>query len=212
MAVVGDILKVTLSESYLGQLVQNAFFYRLDALPTLPADTTMLQYVAQRFQAVVVAPLVQVQHNSLFAKLIRVDDLTNGIDFFELAINQQGNLGGEGASSFEALNFILRRSTGVTRNGSKRVGGLPEDVTNANSYVGPTAVLSAIQTAFAAPLVDTDTPPNPFATAVIVGRKKYTTSKGRTAYELDLTKINPIIGATFTAVSTQRSRKAGKGV
>lgn len=208
----GNILKITDYQTYLGQATQNVFFYRVTALPTPPEGQSVYEFICERFDVGVCAKMVLLQHNSAFHRIVRVDNLSNGIDFFELATDRQGTVGGEGASSFEALNFVLRRSTLLTRNGSKRLGALPEDIINANSYVGSAPTMALLVAAFASPLVTPDVTPDPFAEPVIVGRSLYTTPEGNEAYELDLTKINPIASAGFTAVSTQRSRKAGKGI
>jgi hypothetical protein len=209
--VVGNILKLTDTQFYLNQLVENIYFYRVDEVPTPPEGVGLYEYIASRFSVIVATPAARLQHNALFHKIIRVDNLSNGIDFFELAVSLQGQVAGEGASSFEALNFVLRRSTKATRNGSKRLGGLSEASTNANSFVGSASDLAVFEAALASPLLTSDATPDPFATPVIVGRQKTINDEGKEVYVLDLAKLNPIQSAGYTAVSTQRSRKLGKG-
>jgi len=209
--VVGNILQITLEGLVLAQQSLNVFFYQVSNVPTPPEGVSIYEYICERFDVVVAAK----QQNLIPAEAqltnIRVDNLTNGVDFFDYVISRTGVVAGDCAPSFNAYNFILRRTTLVTRNGSKRVGGVPENWTDGNSFVGLTAALTDYGAAISSPLVTADATPDPFAVPVIVGRSEYTTSEGKQAYQLDLTKINPIQSAAFTALSTQRSRKLGRG-
>jgi len=121
-------------------------------------------------------------------------------------------LTGDPMASFMALNFILRRSTGITRNGSKRFGGLDESSISGNSWTGSGSALTNMGTALASPLLHGTPVAAPFADPVIVGRKLVGAGTPSEHYELDLTKINPVASAAFTAVSSQRSRKVGHGI
>lgn len=208
---IGDILKITQNQSFLGQLLQNVYFYRVLSLPTPPEGETVYDHIVLRFNADVGIPMRVLQSTACNHTVYRVDNLTNGIDFSEQTINVPGTMGEEASPSYNALNFILRRSTALTRNGSKRVGGLGEQASNGNTCIIAAGTLAAYANAVADGLFTADALPVKFAEAVIVGRTLVPASDPP-SYELDLSKINPIASAAFTAMSTQRSRKAGHGL
>lgn len=207
----GDILKITANQTLLGQLVQNVFFYQCTAIPTSIEPYGPYEYIATRFNAVWGIGIRSMQSSALLHTVYRVDNVTNGIDFGEYTVNTAGGISGEVAPSFTAINFLLRRTTGITRNGSKRLGGVPESLTTGNTIVMSDTDKANYEATFSDPLVTDDSVPVEFAYPVIVGRMLYTPPDGDPYYVLDLTKINPVQSALMTAVSTQRSRKAGKG-
>lgn len=210
---VGDIVRVIDFQSFLGQLMENVFFYRITAIPVAYPDATIDETVCLAYNAKVRSLMIALQESSCTHGITRMENVTNGIDFAEVNVPVDGGIVGDAEPSFMAYNFVLRRTTAITRNGSKRIGGLDEGGVSGNGITVVGAALTALAVAMAEPL---EYPSGglsvPFAEPVIVGRKKYVTSEGKDAYELDLTKINPIASAAFTAVSTQRSRKAGRGV
>lgn len=204
---IGDILKVTDNQGYLGQLVQNVFFYKVTAIPVTAGGMDEYEQVCASFNADVRILELAIQHEQLEHGVTTVDNITNGLDFGAVEADVFGLLEGDELASFYALNFILRRTSKITRNGSKRFAGVAETSVNGNSYTGSMTPVNALAAALAAPLKDGASPtPNDFAIPVIVGRKLVSGH-----YEYDLTKINPVSSAAFTAVSTQRSRKAGHG-
>lgn len=212
MLAVCDIVKITDYGVFLGQQVQNVWFYRCDAIPDPYTDETVDEAFCHAFNAQVRIFELPLQSTAMGHTLTRMDNVTNGIDFAEIAAPVNGLVDGDQGASFDAINFILRRTTGVTRNGSKRLGGLPESGLSGNSWLILGTPLTNFQNAAAAQLTDGGTPtPSPFATPVIVGRKVVGTGPHGPVYGLDLTKINPIASVALTAVSTQRSRKVGHG-
>lgn len=210
-AAVGDILKVTLHETFLGQKIENVFFYRLTGVPSPAAGETFEQLVAERFNVVVAFHVRAIQSTFCLNTIIRVDNITNGIDFYELTVGVAGDLAADPLASFDAINFVLRRTTGITRNGSKRIGGLTENGVSGNTVIIAAGTLNPLEASLSADLVTADAVPVAFAEPVIVGRIFDPTVGASGGYVLDLTKINPIASASATAVSTQRSRKAGHG-
>lgn len=212
MLSIGDIIKITVNQNYGNQLLQNVFFYRMTALPEQDDYPDYYEFIAARFNAVVGIPMRALQATATLHTVYNVKNLTDGIDFFDKVFNVGGNQEPPFATSFLAVNFILRRSTGVTRNGSKRLGGLSESATEGNAITLPAVPLAAFEAALAADLVTSDAVPVPFAEPVIVGRKIEINDEGEEVYVLDLTKINPISSAGATAASTQRTRKLGRGL
>lgn len=210
--VVGDIIKITDFQTFLGQEMQNVFFYRITAIPVPTDPDTVDEQVCRSYNAVVRTNIVPLQESSCSHGVTRMDNLTNGIDFAAVNVPVIGGIVGDAEPSFLAYNFVLRRTTKVTRNGSKRIGGLDEGGVSGNGITTVGSLLTALGTAMAAPLSYAAGGLSvPFADPVIVGRKIIGTGPKGPIYGLDLTKINDISSAAFTAVSTQRSRKAGNG-
>lgn len=207
-----DVVRIIANQSYLGQLMQNVFFYRAGTLPTPPEGETLYQYALSRFNAQWGIPVRAQQHTDCNHLFYRIENLTNGVDFAELQINTAGAVSGDPAPSFQAINLTLQRSSLLTRNGSKRMGGLPESATTGNLVNWAGGTYTAIQDAFGKPLLDSLGDDDPWLFPCIVGRTLVENDEGEFVYELDLTKINLITGAVITEPSTQRSRKAGRGV
>lgn len=210
---IGDIVKVTDFQSFLGQIMQNVYFYRITAIPDTVNGGTVDEEVCWAFNTDVRSYVIPVQENICTHGITRMDNLTNGIDFAEINVPVSGLIAGDPEPSFMAYNFVLRRTTGITRNGSKRIGGLDEGGVSGNGITVVGALLTALGVAMASNLshvsggLSVD-----FAEPVIVGRMIVGTGSHGDIYDLDLSKINPIASASFTAVSTQRSRKVGHGV
>jgi len=204
---VGDIVQITDVQTYLGQTVYNVYFYQLDALE--PA----VDYVdiAEAFDNVVRSQILTVQSAAVTHPTILVKNLTNGLDIWEQVDSQPGTQGGEGMPSYVSLGFRLLRTTALTRHGSKRIGGLAESLINGNNVASAgLASVTALATVFSLPIervgtVDHDLTASP----VIVGRfPQGDPNEG----ELDLSKINPVSGSQFIRVTTQVTRRAGRGV
>lgn len=211
--VIGNIVKITDFQLFLGQIMQNVFFYRITAIPVPPEGNTVDEEVCLAYNSRVRSLMVPIQESSCTHGITRMDNVTNGIDFAEVNVPVSGGIVGDAEPSFMAYNYILRRTTGVTRNGSKRIGGLDEGGISGNGITTIVSQINALGVAMAQPL---EYPAGgssvPFADPVIVGRSLVENEDGEFVYQLDLTKINPVASAAFTAVSTQRSRKAGHGV
>lgn len=204
---IGDIVKVTDVQNFLGQEVLNVYFYEVTAAPEVAGDNTPYEQICASFNADVRIYALPIQSVQLTHSVTRVDNLTNGLDFAEVAVSVAGQDNGAPLASFYALNFILRRTTKLTRNGSKRLAGITENNVDGNGWSNSYTPLNNYGNAVASPLLDAAEPTaNPFASPVIVGRRLVGEK-----YEYDLSKINPIASAGVTAVSTQRSRKVGHG-
>lgn len=208
---IGDVLQFTLEGLVLGQQSLNVHFYQVtnDVVP--PEGYTPYSWLCERFDLVVAAKQQGIMSNEALLNKVRVDNLSNGVDFYDLVIDRVGVVSSDCMPSFVAYNFILRRSSLETRNGSKRVAGVPEVWTDGNNFVGLTASLNGYEDGVSSPLKDASSVPVVLATPVIVGRTLNVPSNPNSGYHLDLTKLNTIQSAGFTAFSTQRSRKLGRG-
>jgi len=205
--VVGDILQIIDRQVFSSEQILNVYFYRV---VTLEPAATYLD-IRQAFLNVVMPAVRAFQHVNLVHNGIIIKNLTNGLDLDEGPINLAGlGTAGEALPSLVALSFRLVRSTLLTRHGSKRIGGLAESQTSGNAFVGAQANLDAAAAAFAGDITVTGTVDHDVVLEpVIIGRHL---SGSPNAGELDLTRINPVQAAQFIRVSSQVSRRAGRGM
>jgi hypothetical protein len=204
---VGDILQISDVQMYLGQTVLNVYFYEMVSLESL----TDYGDVQGAFKLGVIDEVRTMQNSGLTHTTIIVKNLTNEVDIGEYAYTVTGDLEDEGLQSFTALSIRLVRSTGLTRHGSKRIGGLTEAMVAGNvlSAAG-NALIGNVVDALEADLVVDGTVDHDFvARPVIVGRFLITDPNPG---ELDLSKINPVSAAQFIRLSTQTTRRAGRGI
>lgn len=205
---VNNIVQITDVQTYLGQTMLNVYFYRVTALEPA-ADYSDL---AEAFDNVVRSKVKAIQSTSVVHPFIQVKNLSNGIDIHDQIDSQNGMLAsGDDLASFYALGFRLVRTNATTRHGSKRIGGIGEAVTYGNDIIA--AYLdeaAALATALASPIVREGTVDHDLsAQPVIVGR--YPQGHAQ-AGELNLAVINPVQSAQFIRVTTQTTRRAGRGV
>jgi hypothetical protein len=204
--VVGDILSLTDQQTFLGQQILNVYFYEITAVDP---DTTY-EMIAQAFELEVVQAAAAVQSGSLLHTSIIVRNLTNGLDIWEEPVNDAGNdADGQPLASFYSLGYRLVRTTAATRHGSKRIGGTTETFVEGNGIAAAQlANVQAVAAAMASPLEATGTIADFTAVPVIVGRFP---AGDPNAGELDLSVINPVSTAQFIRVTTQTTRRAGRG-
>lgn len=205
---VGNIIQITDVQSFLSQQLLNVYFYRV---VSFEAQVT-LQDIAQQFETLGMAVVADVQSTSVLHSMAIVKNLSNGIDIFEEPANIPGErTTAENMPSFVALGFRLIRSSGTTRHGSKRIGGIAEEATSGNTIVaGYSTYLTNVTNFMGGHLLRTGTVDEDFdLEPVIVGRIPVG-SVG--AGELNLSVINPVSSAQYIRVTTQTTRRAGRGV
>lgn len=204
---VGDILQFTDTQVFLGQQMLNVYHYRVDLVE---ANVTYAD-VINEFEGTVVQAVRGVQHSTCTHTGMIVRNLTNGLDIFEEAISQAGSISvGGPAPSFESLGYRLLRATALTRHGSKRVGGLYDTLSEGNNIKADQMVaVNLVATRLAEDLVVDAGGGFDFTLApVIVGRFPVGDPN---AGELDLSRINDVAGAQFVRLTTQTTRRAGRG-
>lgn len=204
---VGEVIQITDVQTYLGQILNNVYYYVVQA--TEVAAT--LEDVVNDFQTFVVDELVNAQSTSLVHTRLIGKDLSGGVDIFEKPINVLGIwAGGDNDASFAALGIRLVRATAITRHGSKRIGGLKDAASIGNSLAASyETIVEDICTALAAPLISVGTVDHDYtADPVIVGRVH---EPDPDAGDLDLGILNPVTSAQFISITTQTTRKAGRG-
>lgn len=204
---VGDILQITDVQTLFGQTCLNVYFFELTEL----GSAVGYEDIATAFNSHIIQSAEVIQHDGLVHIGINIKNLSNGLDIYDLAINQPGNVAANGSTSYEALAFRLVRSTAATRHGAKRIGGIPDDaVINNNLAAAYTTNVNTLATRMGQPLeVDAGGDEDFIAIPVIVGRFP---QGDPNAGELDLSVINPVSMGTFIRPSSQNSRKPGRGI
>lgn len=199
-----DILQFTVFAELQGQQVLNVFHYLyFSESASNPAlvdigtawgvefDTNVVLYFSEQLQ---------------YTRLL-IENLTDGLEFSDASYDATGDQVGDTLPVHDTMSVKLLRSNKLTRNGRKSFSGLVEPSTSAGNILFDAATLGDIEDFCGNPLslAVTATAPDPvILTPVIVGRSLNAEGK----YELDLTKINPIVDAIAdTVIATQNTRK-----
>lgn len=204
--VVGDILQITDVQTYLSQVCLNVYFYRV----TLAQAQVEYDDVRSCFQSDMQASVLGFQADAVQHYQVAIRNLTNGIDVVEFATNSYGGNAGEGMPSFVAYGFRLYRTNASTRHGQKRfVGCMEAHIQNNAPVAGILATLTACATALKSKITYPGGATDQFeAEPVIVGRfPESHPDHGK----LDLATINPVANATFVRVTSQTTRRVGRG-
>lgn len=203
----GDILQITDVQQSVQQTLLNVYFFRV----TLLEANTNYDDVNQAFDSGIITPALPIQSVMTTHVNVIIKNLTNGLDIAEYPHSEVGLATGDSLPTFNAAAFRLVRSTAATRHGAKRIGSLSEGSSQDNSA---TPAFLSLATAFAAALgseiqVDGTVDHDFSAEPVIVGRYP---QDHPNAGELDLSVINPVASAQFVRITSQVSRRAGRGV
>lgn len=200
----GDLLQLIDHQIYLGQKIENVFYYR--ATEALALSSLPYTELATAWSAQVLSKIRGMQSSTLSHTGMQIKNLSNGLDFLEqtyTAIGSDVGAAGTECPSYLTQGFKLIRESLATRNGYKRISGLLDTRVSGNVYTFPTGtVKSDIETALAADLL---TSLVVIATPVIVKRP-----------------IAPPVGSTYvfseigyaqaaTFVGSQNTRKPGRG-
>lgn len=203
----GDILEIVDVQTYLGQQCLNVYNYEM---VTRGPDTTY-ENITDSFQLMITTYIDAIQNPAVEHIRVVVRNLTNGLDIYEEPWSAFGAQVGATMPSFVAWSFRLVRSTLATRHGGKRIVGVTEDNTSGNQPIaGSLAALNAAATAMGS-LLSRDAGDDADFTAmpVIVG----TILEGEpNAGQPDLSRINPIQAGQFIRLSTQTTRREGRGI
>lgn len=201
-ASLGDLLQLVDNQLYLGQQILNVYYYRVTAI--LGLDNPYLEEINDRWTEGVLAEIQKVQ----IANLVHVSrewrNLTNGVDLFTDTTTYNGSLPattGNPAPSFLSLGFLLQRESLATRNGYKRIGGIPDDAIAGNTWTGEPADIASIETALAADITVVGSP----VCEPIIVKRPIVAPVASYVY-------SSIGSAQFRGIGTQNSRKAGRGV
>lgn len=216
IATVGDVYELVDEQRLDGQEMLDVYYYRLgDVFVT--TDPTIAQALAEQWAAQILPGVLGVQSSDVGHSQIRVRNLYNEGDAFNLVVSESGAISAVADSDFDALSFVLQGESAVTRKGAKRIGGLT-DASNTRGVVTDSTTLTAAATLadlLATPVaVGLIIPSNVFY-PVIVKRIRAGVS-GSYTYRLPANAgegvTNAIINALFNVlVTSQTSRKQGVG-
>ena len=170
------------------------------------ANNTLQQIVtgwATQFDTAIVSKLA----TAMAFQTVKIENLTDGLDIYEGSFTATGDVAGETLPTHDSMSVKLTRQTRLTRNGRKSFGGLAEASVSYGTLTYDQTALDDIEDFLSQPIevdVDGDQTNYVILNPVIIGRTKNIDG----VYELDLNKINNIIGAVVNpVVSTQNSRK-----
>lgn len=201
----GNIIQIKAGQTYLSQAILNVFFYEVVSLDV----GVTLENVLTTFTGWWTTNIKPLQVTTCALTTLEAKDLSNGIDIASRSVSVAGSLTGDGVPSFVTLSFRLNRTTGLTRHGQKRFAGCSEAAIIGNDLSG--GVLTAANTAatgLASSLLSDSGTNDHELKPVIIGRNKLPDG----TYELDITKVNDVQSAQYVRVSTQTTRRAGRGI
>lgn len=190
-----------------GEKVLNVFHYYTTTEQTEGPANDFATALHVQFVEFVVGAIKQVQNADLKYEHVSV---TNAFDYpnrYEAAVSDVGvqSLGGSD-SSFVAFAFKYVRMYNHTRNGSKRFAGVPDNLMVGNLYTGAIGPLNTLANLLGGNLIGADVQQatKPTFSPCIVHRdevKPYAIMYG-----------NPVSSVQYTGITTQTSRKRGRGI
>lgn len=193
-----DLLELTLYQTYNSTVqVRNVLHYRVGSVGT--ADETGL---TTAFIAEVLPLMLDVQHLTMEHQKMTVLNLTDNIGWADVDLipDQQGVLGGEVEPPFVCYAFRKNRALRRVRSGQLRVCGVPEGAIN-YGLAGPLVEDDLDQLAVALGETIIDGTGGSYV-PVIIGKNPDGTVR-------DFAGIESV---EFVSISTQNSRKYGRGI
>ncbi len=134
------LYKVTLKQTFAGQIIFNTFFYE----ETLGRDDEQ-DVCATAFDDDMIPAIRLIQSVNLTYDEIMVDNVTGNLAAVAIApLLTAGLVVGDNMNSFTAAGFRLVRTTKDTRNGSKRIAGMVEQALVGNGFTA--SFLADLQT------------------------------------------------------------------
>jgi len=123
-----DIVRFTVKQTIIasGAEVFNVFYYQAQDIAGVIETPEDYADMISDFMATVMGPVSQIQSSNLDYTSTIFDNLTNNLDQFTSTATSPSTGAVPSASepSQTALSFKLVRATRLTRNGSKRIGGI----------------------------------------------------------------------------------------
>ena len=197
MPSLGDVFRITAFQTLLTEQCLNVYFYVVDEIGVIPPSVGDIDLA---FRSDVLVPMRDIQASQVNYDLVRTENLMDPSEFSD---NPQsgitGTVTGSVLPSYAAWSLLMRRTTKLTRNGSKRIPGVLEEWLTNGSFSGVSLSLDNALAALAVQLIDPSMPPTWTLTPVIVGRNPDGT--------LDLTRLNVVRAGEYRGPSTQNTRK-----
>lgn len=199
----GNLLQIIVSGTYLSQQWSNVFYYRVKDNSANKSLSQFLGYFTLGYNDAI----LPIMHAGVQVRSTEARNLTNGIDIAVGApVDIFGAVGGEGFPAFVAYAFRYNRETLITRHGQKRIVGVSELRVNAGvANADFLQYLNAAADWMNGDIGDTGYWIEP----VILGRYPLGHPD---AGKLDLTKVNGVSSVVYTRLTTQNTRKPGRGV
>jgi len=180
-------------QTYLGQQIINRYWYNSGL------DSPAWDDVATAFLTQVITAVRELQAGGLTHTSIEVTDMENPANFGSFPHATGGGASGEVMPSFVTARFSLIRSDRTWRSGRKAIGGMTELTVTGNEISGNySAEVTAIENALGADIVTTES-------------ETLTPCLVRLDASGAVDEFMEILGAQFTGIGTQNSRKKGSG-
>jgi len=200
---VGNLLQITDVQTLNNQQVLNVYYYRVSETPT--DETDSYAEISADFQTKLMTPIRAIQCARLIHTSLVIRNLTNALDLYEEAFSLAGTQTSAGQSAdmppFVAHLFRLLRSDLSTRNGYKRYAGVrDEDVQG-----GVTVLASSLYNAIIAGLVDDLVDNDGGVYSPVIVKRPITTPATTYVH-------SEILDAQYRGVTTQNTRKIGRGI
>jgi len=203
MSLPGNVLQVKHFYDVYGEECLNVFYYVIDLMDNPPIDPDTF---GDELASYYTTHFVTFAGGDAVSRRVEIDDLTNGVEFAVVATNVPGQSVGDTLPANYAMNVTLPRASKITRNGSKRISGIPESRLNGGDFDTTGGAVTGIIDYCSSSIVLTDVDgqgSNVTLRGVIVGRTK----NAQGVYQLDLTKLNNYVTPVLNArASTQATR------
>lgn len=198
---VDDIIKVTVTQSYLDQTCINTYWYQI----TVNGGSGSIINWLTAFTTDVLATVRELQDSNLYYTHKKVENITDEVGIYESPMAVQGLLSGTGLPSYVAggiRKFVADRKT---RGGSLRLAGMTEEAVGQNEWNPNTIHRDACLLALAASVNNGQVGADELEAIPII----YGILKNSDPVEMF---ANPITSCGVQAyVTTQNSRKQGVG-
>lgn len=206
MPVVGDVIQIKDVQAFAGVEgeIMNVYYYKVLALGAPFSLPLSAEVFAESWALNFTSQIIQVQASQVTHVRLEVNNLMNyDTDFFVHTYLDpiNGSTIADYGSPTTALSYQLVRTNRTTRNGSKRIGGIPSDWILDNSVIAAHVdEVALVQNALGAELdIEYSVIDSVTLQPVILKSPVLTT--------VPPTIINPVSSAAFRGVGTQNTRK-----
>lgn len=209
------LFRATLRGSVAGEKWALTMWYQSGDSVTFPSPAGAAENLAQAVRDEWVAKLRPVTTNQATLEKVVVEGAYEPEQFFDLAVNVSGQVGGQLAPTWVAVGFRQLRSVQNFRASTHRYLAPIEENTSGNVWVPSGAVdapMMATAATFFSDTLDQD-PLAPIFVPVLI-RTQYTTKNpdgSKTTTYLNPWETSPVAGATFYGLTSQVSRKTISG-
>lgn len=193
----GDIYEVIARGTYFAQQILNVFHY---SVTVDPGSTSSALSIANALNSNILSPCTLVQSDQYAWTDVQAKNLMNVADFGDVSAPNVGAVSGDAMPSFVGWGFQLNRQLSISKNGRKTFSGVPESLVT-NGDADPSAAVPLANIAVA------------IGQAIIVSGVHYAPIIWRRPDALHPTGTSfPVSGAIFKRVTTQNTRKIGRGI